>query len=131
MLINDYVPPAASIEHVHKVEHNRPNDYMLTLVLQEIQSFRKEIQLFRTEHTDLIEKVKRMEEKVDLLHGNLKVDEGQKVKVGFVPPKEQPTPKPTPFSDDHHGPVTKDFGFKFDDAHAPEHTSIPSLMDEV
>ncbi|TXG51660.1 hypothetical protein EZV62_024184 [Acer yangbiense] len=113
VLINDYVPPAASIEHVHKAEHNRPNDDMLTLVLQEIQSFRKEIQLFRTEHTDLIEKVKR-----------------EKVKVDVVPPKEQLTPKPTPFSDDHHGPVTKDFSFKFDDAHAPEHTSIPSLLDE-
>ncbi|TXG60525.1 hypothetical protein EZV62_015098 [Acer yangbiense] len=130
VLINDYVPPAASIEHVHKAEHNRPNDDMLTLVLQEIQSFKKEIQLFRTEHTDLIKKVKRMEEKIDLLHGNLNVDEGEKVKVDVVPPKEQPTPKPTPFSDDHHGPVTKDFGFIFDDAHAPEHTSIPSLLDE-
>ncbi|KAK1584052.1 hypothetical protein Q3G72_029470 [Acer saccharum] len=134
VLINEYVPPVASIEHVHKGEHNRPNDDMLTLVLQEIQSFRKEIQLFRTEHTNLIEKVKRMEEKVDLLHGNLNVDEGEKVKVGVVPPKEQPTPTPTPtstsFSNHHHGPVTKDFGFKFDDAHAPEHTSIPSLMDE-
>ena len=129
MLINDYVAPAASAEHVHNVEHNSPNGDMLKLVLQEIQSFRKEIQEFRTEQTNLIEKVKHIEKKVDLLHGNLNVDKGQKVKVGFVPPKEQPTP--TPFSDDDHGPVTEDVGLKFDDAHAAQHTFIPTLIDEV
>ncbi|TXG64113.1 hypothetical protein EZV62_011107 [Acer yangbiense] len=135
VLINDYVAPAASVENVHKAEHNSPNDDMLKLVLLEIQNFRKELQQFRTDHTDLIHKVNSMEEKVDLLHGNLNVDEGQKVKVGFVPGKEQPTatptPTPTPIFDDHHSRVTKDFGFKFDDAHALEHTFIPSLMDEV
>ncbi|TXG66756.1 hypothetical protein EZV62_008031 [Acer yangbiense] len=37
---------------------------------------------------------------------------------------------PTPKFDDDHASVAKHFNFKFDDDHAPEHTFIPSLMDE-
>ncbi|KAI9176987.1 hypothetical protein LWI28_009560 [Acer negundo] len=125
--INEYVAPATPSDNLDKVEHNIPNDATLQMVLKEIQSFRKEIQQFHTEHTDLTYKVDRMEEKVDILHKKLNM-EGQKVNDGFVPSKEQQTPTPK-FDDDHAG-VAKDFDFKFDDDHAPEHTFIPSLMDE-
>ena len=129
MSINDYVAPARPSDNVDKAAHNIPNEDALKMVINEIQNIRKEIQQFRTEHTDLIHKVDRMEEKVDILYAKINIEEGQKVKDGFVPSKEQQTPRPN--CDDDHAVASEDLEKKFDDDHAPEHTFIPSVMDEV
>lgn len=129
MSVIEYVAPATEADDLHKAEHNSPTAGVLEMVLQEIKNFRKEIEQFRTEHTDLIKKVDSMEEKVNNLHGNMKNDEHEKRNDGSTPTTEPLTP--TLNSDDDHGGVAKDFDFKFDHEHQPDHTSIPSLLDEV
>jgi len=131
--VNAYVAPCTAADTFDKAEDNMRNDATLQLVLQEIQKFRDELQQFRMEHTSVIQKVDRIEEKVDILERNLKGDDGHKVKDAFVPSKQQPTP--TSNSDDVDAGVAKDedfdIDFKFDDDDAAQHTFIPSLMDEV
>ena len=77
-----------------------------------------------------------MEEKMNIIEGTLNVEEGKKGNEGFVSTKQQPTPTPTPtttpISDDDHGGLPEDVAFIVDDDDdAVDHTSIPSLLDEV
>jgi hypothetical protein len=134
--IVEYVRPGIPTSNVDNAQQNIYDDATLKKVLTEIQNFRKDIQLWRSEHTELAEKVDRMEEKVNIIEGKLNVHEGKKGNEGFVSTKQQPTPTPTPtptpISDDDHGGLPKDVAFIVDDDDdAADHTSIPSLLDEV
>ena len=133
MSIVEYVRPGIPTSNVDNAQQNIYDDATLKKVLTEIQNFRKDIELWRSEHTELAEKVDRMEEKVNIIEGKLNVDEGKKGNEGFVPSKEQPTPTPTPtpISDDDHAGLPKDVAFIVNDDDAADHTFISSLMDEV